>query len=620
MIAYGTMQEKDAFKTYCRGLRMPKNEYWDIAEDLEKWAKTEKWGKIIEESKVFINVVTSMSPHPCASLLLSEPISKKVGVIRGKHDVMVSLIDSGMSDKYKYLKNDLLTVTVWDIIARVYNEIGMPIDDVRSLSEKIKDDEKVWDLYKDGNVSTLNQAGTDSGKPQVMQYKPKSVRELSMWVSAIRPSFSSLKATFLNRRPFEYGIAELDALLETSDNFILFQESIMDVLVYCGFDEGETYGLLKAIAKKKEGIIEPIHERFINGFVEKTGSMEDAIEVWKIVEDSVGYGFNSSHAYSVALDSLYGAYLKANYPLEYFSVVLNIYKNNKEKQAELINELGSFGIKLSGLEFGKSKSEYSFDKETNTIYKGISTVAYLNSQVATNLYELGNKNKYSDDEFVRLALDIIDNNLVDNRQMNILTKLGYFSRFGDDSVLLEFYNTITGYQGKKANPIILNGENMAVKYSRTHKDKTKLIRKENAQKYYELVLKNKDLLTQTSLYDRLQSEVEYMGYATTIDMTAPTNRYVVMEVNTKYTPIYKLYNVFDGHEATYKIDKKKAYVKKSEHGTNTQLILEVGDIFEIVNESQRPKMQMVEGKWIKNPDILQNYIESINIIEKSVDK
>ncbi len=229
-----------------------------------------------------------MAVHNCASLLLSEPISKKVGVIRGKHDVMVALIDSGMSDKYKYLKNDLLTVTVWDIIARVYNEIGMPIDDVRSLSEKIKDDEKVWNLYKDGNVSTLNQAGTDSGKPQVMQYKPKSVRELSMWVSAIRPSFSSLKAIFLNRRPFEYGIAELDALLETSDNFILFQESIMNVLVYCGFDEGETYGLLKAIAKKEEGIIEPIHERFINGFVKKTGSMEDAIEVWKIVEDSVG--------------------------------------------------------------------------------------------------------------------------------------------------------------------------------------------------------------------------------------------------------------------------------------------------------------------------------------------
>lgn len=620
MIAYGTMQEKDAFKTYCRGLKIPKSEYWDIADDLEKWSKTEKWGKIIEDSKIFVNVVTSMSPHPCASLLLSEPISKKVGVIRGKHDVMVTLVDSGMSDKYKYLKNDYLTVTVWDIIAKVYEEIGMPIDDVRSLSAKIKDDKKVWNLYETGNVSTLNQAGTDSGRPQVMQYKPQSVRELSMWVSAIRPAFSSLKATFLNRKPFEYGIPELDALLETSDNFILFQESIMNVLVYCGFEESETYGLLKAIAKKKEGIIEPIHDRFIKGFVDKTGSMEDALEVWKIVENSVGYGFNSSHAYSVALDSLYGAYLKANFPLEYFSVVLNIYKDNKEKQAELIHELGDFGIKLNGLEFGKSKSEYSFDKESNSIYKGISTVAYLNSQVAENLYKLGNEKHYEDNEFVNLALDIIDNNLVDNRQMNILIKLGYFSRFGEDSILLEVYNTITGYQKKKPNPVILNGESLPVKYSRSHTEKTKNTRIPNIHKYYELVLENKDLLSETTLYQRLQNEVEYMGYATTIDMSSPDNHYVVMEVNTKYTPVYKLYNVFDGHEATFKIDKKKAYKKDDSSNVNTSLILNVGDVFEILDSSQRPKMQLVDGKWIKNPDVMQDYIENISFVNINIDK
>ena len=32
----------------------------------------------------------------------------------------------------------------------------------------------------------------------------------------------------------------------------------MATLVYVGFEEDETYSLLKAIAKKKEGIIEPI--------------------------------------------------------------------------------------------------------------------------------------------------------------------------------------------------------------------------------------------------------------------------------------------------------------------------------------------------------------------------
>src|SRR5690606_32200483 len=144
--------------------------------------------------------------------------------------------------------------------------------------------------------------GTDSGTPQVMQYKPKSIRELSGWVSAIRPAFSSMKSYFLNRKPFTYGIPEFDAILKESDNFILYQENIMATLVYSGFPEDETYGLLKAIAKKKEGIIEPIHDRFIEGFTKQTGSRTNALEVWKIIENAVGYGFNSSHAYSVALD------------------------------------------------------------------------------------------------------------------------------------------------------------------------------------------------------------------------------------------------------------------------------------------------------------------------------
>src|SRR5690606_7013545 len=207
-------------------------------------------------------------------------------------------------------------------------------------------DDKLWDLYAKGLTATLNQTGTDSGTPQVVQYKPKSIRELSGWVSAIRPAFASMKSYFLNREEFSYGIPEFDKLLEASDNFILFQEDIMKTLVYAGFPEDETYGLLKAIAKKKKGIIEPIHDRFIEGFTKQTGSRVNALAVWKIIEDAVGYGFNSSHAYSVALDSVYGAYLKANYPMEYYATVLNIYQGDKDKTADIMSELDHFGIKV----------------------------------------------------------------------------------------------------------------------------------------------------------------------------------------------------------------------------------------------------------------------------------
>lgn len=618
MIAYGTMQEKDAFKTYCRGLDIPKNEYWTIAEDLERWVKTDKWRDIIKASQQFIGVVTSFSPHPCSSLLLSDPISRKIGVIKTKEGVDVALIGSYDSDVYKYLKNDLLVVTVWDIIAKVCKELNIEIPDVRTLTKLVENNEKVWDLYKDGMVATLNQAGTPSGKPQVMQYKPQSVRELSMWVAGIRPSFASMKSYFLNRQPFSYNIPAFDELLKDSDNFVLFQESIMATLQFAGYEEDVTYGLLKAIAKKKKGIIEPIHDKFIEGFVAKTGSEEQALKVWTIIENAVNYGFNSSHAYSVALDSLYGAWLKATYPLVYFAVVLNVYKNSKDKQAELINELEYFDISLKGLQFGKSKSDYSYEKETNTIYKGISTVAYLNQQVADNLYNLAKEKHYEKDDVVQLFLDILDGALADNRQMNILIKLGFFKEFGEESILLELYNTMTGYQTKKPNPIFTDNKKLDVKYSRTHKEKTKLIRIENIKEYYGLILKNAHLLPTTNLFDRLTSEVEYMGYAETLDQSLGKNVYVVMDVNTKYTPVYTLYNMYDGHISIAKIDKKKAY-RDTKSTKDGELIIKLGDQIEVIEFTQRPKMALVDGKWESNYDQMQDYIEHVRMIERYED-
>lgn len=81
-----------------------------------------------------------------------------------------------------------------------------------------------------------------------------------------------MQKKFINRERFEYGLDKFDKLLQTKempDSWLLYQEQIMKTLVYAGFPEDETYGILKAIAKKKVGVIEPLKERFIEGFIDK---------------------------------------------------------------------------------------------------------------------------------------------------------------------------------------------------------------------------------------------------------------------------------------------------------------------------------------------------------------
>jgi len=569
MTAYGTMQQSEAFRNLCRAMNVDYDTTNEIAKDIDHYKEDPKWSNLIQESEKFIGVIDSVSPHPCANLIMSEPISEEVGLIRtgdGKEKpyVYCALIDSDTSDDWKYLKNDYLTVTVWKIISEVFKEIDLDILSIRELIDKTKDDEKVWTLYEKGLTTTLNQTGTDSGKPQVMRYKPKNIRELSGWVSAIRPQFKSMKDYFLDRIPFSYNIDEFDNLLEESDNFILYQENIMATLVFVGFPEDETYGLLKKIAKKKEGFIEKIEDQFIKGFTEKTGDSEAAEEVWQIILDSVQYGFNSSHAYSVGLDSLYGAYLKANFPIEYFSIVLNIYEDDTSTTAKLKQEMDEFGIKVHPIEFGKSAATYTPNKEENAIYKGIKSIKFLNAQIADELFELSSK-KY--DTFTELLIDITENTSVNTRQLDILIKLNFFKRFGDVSRLLAIRDNF------------IDGEN---KYKKTYVDNTKQKRIPELIKWE----KESDDVTEWTTYNQIVFEKEHLGYGDTILNVEPTHC-VVVDVNAKFKNAFvTLYQLRTGREL-------KAKIKQQDFNTSNGDICEVGDYIKITNSYQ-------DYKWVMN--------------------
>ena len=602
MTAYGTMQESEAFRNLCRARNIDKQIINEVGKNLDYYKDDPKWKDLIEESKKFIGVIDSVSPHPCANLIMNESISEEVGLIRtgdgkDKPYIYCALIDSDTSDAWKYLKNDYLTVTVWRIISEVFKSIDKPIYNIRELTKATEGKKKVWDLYKKGLTATLNQTGTDSGNPQVMRYMPKNIRELSGWVSAIRPQFKSMKDFFLDRKDFSYGIEAFDKLLENSDNFILYQEDIMKTLVFVGFPEDETYGLLKKIAKKKEGFIEKIEDQFIDGFTERTGNSDQAKEVWKIVEDAVGYGFNSSHAYAVALDSLYGAYLKANYPLEYYSVVFNIYENDTKMTAKLKNEMMEFGITTEPIKFGKSRASYTPNKIENIIYKGIKSIKYLSIKAAEELYELASTIEYDKNDFVSLLIDIFITS-VNTQQMEILIMLDFFKEFGEKEILLEVYMTMA--DKKKANfelypefadySEVVKGENkikkIPLKYDAVHKEKTKNQRLENLHRYEKLVRIQPP--EKIGLGEQIMFEKKYLGYA---DTTINVSKYhcIVTEINTKYTPRLTFYQLSTGKEITAKIKKKTFF------NANQGELCSVGDYIEILSTFK-------DGKWKKTDD------------------
>lgn len=610
MIAYGTMKESEAFRNTCRNMGLEFNEYNDVAKNLSLYKNDKYWGNIIEHSNKFVDSIVSASPHPCANIIMDKDIEEEIGVIR-IGDKLCAVITSKEADEWKYLKNDYLTVLVVEIINDVYELLGEEVIEVSELIKKL--DNKVWDLYENGITTTLNQTDSDFATNLVMKYKPIKYEELSSFVAAIRPGFASLLNVFINRESYSNGVEALDNLLKTTSNFMLYQESVMNYLVWLGVPEDITYDIIKKIAKKSltQKEIDELHEQLLDKWIEKVGSEDGFLESWQVVENNAEYSFNASHSISVAIDSLYGAYLKANYPLEYYKVVLDKYRNDLDRTTKLVNELSYFDIKLNSARFRYSSSDYTINKKNNSIYKGIASIKNISTQLGQELYNLKD-NSYKD--FTELLYDIKNKTSCNSRELDILIRLDYFEEFGKSKKLLDCIPYFNGlYKAKVVNKSKFDGniEKIIAKYSR-----------ETASQYRDLendiilseiwnMLPNEDL----SIMDKILAQKEYLGY---IDYVNPKldKRYVlVMDLDMKYSPKFNAYCLNNG-----KVQELKVYKQKKGRGRNNVTYFKDkpfkdGDLLYTNKFNSKPQSMKTEDGWVDIPDTKEWWLIDYNVVD-----
>lgn len=595
MYALGTMKESSAFRNLCRAYEIPMDEYNEVGKNLDAFRTDKKWKPIIDEAQKYIGTIESVSPSPCSFVLSNKPLSKELSLIK-VGDQLCACIDGYTSDVWKFLKNDYLTVKVWKILSDFYKSINQPIPNIRELLNRV--DDKTWKVYEDGMTATLNQADTDISTSMLKRYKPQTDAEMSAFVAAIRPGFASLVNTFLNREPYTTGVKEIDDILAPSYHFMLYQESIMAFLVWCGMKEDHTYDIIKKISKKKftPEAKEELKQELLTGYKKNLGTDEGFDEVWQVVDDAARYSFNAAHAVSVGYDSIYGAEAKVHYPLEYFTTVLNEYQSDNEKTSRIISELDYFNIHIENIKFGKSKGEYTYDKDTMTIYKSISSIKYCNEQIAEELYLLGKNHHYNN--FVEVLEDINNKTSVNSKQLKILTILNFFSEFGNNKYLLdisELYEKFGSSKILKKVKIQDYGipEEVVRKFSdrETEKQFSQINNKGLINALSEKI-ENKQL----SIKEQIKYEMEYLEYITYTNPKAPKDMYYVSECKfykDKTKPYLMLYNLKTGELLKTKITSGKSFV---ENPFNT------GNVINVKEFGERNKMKKAGGDWIKTDE------------------
>ena len=583
MLAWKPFQDASAFRTYCKGIGKDISEYDEIAKNLEAYENDNKWKKIIQDSKRFVGVIESISESPCSMLLYNKPVRKELGLVRTSKDKFCCLLDGYNCDKYKYLKNDYLTVTVWAIIRDVCKLAGIPIPTIREIDDLF--DDETFDIYKNGLTSTINQADSDFATGLVTTYCPKTVSEMSAFVAIIRPGCASLLQDFIDRKPYTTSVKELDDLLIEGNHRMIYQELIMKYLIWLGVPETGSYDIIKKIAKKKfkEAELAQLKAELLDGWKKRVGTEEGFIETWTVVEQAAKYSFNASHSLSYAYDSLYGAYLKSHYPLEYYTVALNYYGDDAVRTLKLTNELQHFGIRLKPIKFRYSKGDYSPSKDENSIYKGIQSIKYMNANIANEIYELKN-NKYN--SFVELLDDIYNRTSTDARQLKILIELNFFEEFGDVNLLLaqkDFYDKFCDRSQFKKDELESLGISLDAIRPYATKETPKMFTGVDFKSFVS-VAAVQIKAPPRKLSEQIKSQTEHLGYITIADEKY-SRMAAVLAVDTKYAPKLKLYSLKNGTTLDCKVDKRTFSKEK----------LEVGDIVRIRGTKEKPKVRKNEN-------------------------
>lgn len=465
MLAYGTQKASAAWKMFAKSqdidfatanevsaqikryenkLRTVDEEEKDSVDIMDFIDK--KFHEIYIRSTEYQGIITSWSPAPCAFLLYQGSIRRKIGLVKIK-DKMCCAMDGHWAEKNHFLKNDLLRVAVVDLINKGYTRAGLKVPTVNELLAMCPPEDDVWNIYRKGCTLGINQVEQPGTASRVGVYAPTNISELCAFIAAIRPGFKSMYKIFESRQDFSYDVKPFDDLLRTEElpqSFCLYQEQQMAVLNYAGFPMSECYAAIKNIAKKRKEKVLAYHERFISAFskrlveqenINKTDADLKAKNVWKIIEDAAMYAFNSSHSYSVSLDSLYGAWLKAHHPLAFYETFMRIMdeKGDKDKLSAARDEAESyFNIKFPPFRFGQDNRKVTADEEHHAINNALTSIKGFNKAAATYLYELGvDHPKYLTDVFLSLRPHGIKAATTEP-----LAKISYFQPYGNDREVL----------------------------------------------------------------------------------------------------------------------------------------------------------------------------------------
>jgi len=218
-----------------------------------------------------------------------------------------------------------------------------------------------WALLGRGETKGVFQLESNLGKQWTKKLKPENAEHITALGALLRPGCLkavdeegvSMTQHYCRRKNGEEEVKPyhpaIDAILFPTYNVLCYQEQAMAIAqAVAGFNLQEADVLRKAIGKKLPEEMAKCKKMFMDGAA-KAGviSTQMAEEVFGWIEKSQRYSFNKSHACCYGLTGYDCAYIKAHFPVAFFTSWLYNARHKQDPQQEvfeLINDARLFDI------------------------------------------------------------------------------------------------------------------------------------------------------------------------------------------------------------------------------------------------------------------------------------
>jgi len=459
IITFGTMGAKSVVRDVGRVMGLPYGDCdrlakmipFDLKMDLTKALKQSPEFKeayenedvtreLIDTALILEDLTRNASVHAAGVVIGDQPLVNLLPLKLDEHGGIVTQYAMGPVGDLGLLKMDFLGLKTLTVIRNTCEMVKQTHGVQINIDQLPLDDKKTYDLLNRAETLGVFQLESGGMRDLCKKFQISSVEHITALVALYRPGPMDLIPDFIKRRHGEIEIKYEHPLLESISKetygILIYQEQVMQATqLLAGYSLGKADLLRRAMGKKKVEEMAKQREDFVKGCHEKNNIPKTkANQIFDLLEKFAGYGFNKSHAAAYAIVAYQTAYLKANYPVEFFCAMMTNDMANTDKLAEYIAEAREFDIEVLGPDVNESGVFFAPAREGKAIRFGMAAIKGVGEAAVETILKARNEGG----KFRTLSelCERVDGRTLTRKPLEALIKTGACDVFGQSRATL----------------------------------------------------------------------------------------------------------------------------------------------------------------------------------------